>query len=115
MLKSTSWIGACGLLLSWCRAFGADVAQLAREIIGSPTTPAPMRVPTAVSIRSTPQTSVAWAWHGQWSFPANTSLEGTPLAVEGVLYFTGSYGAVFAVVGTSGKLLWKYAPEILEV
>ena len=39
------------------------------------------------------------------------SLEATPLAVDGVLYFTGSYAAVYAVDAASGKLLWKYDPE----
>jgi quinohemoprotein ethanol dehydrogenase len=39
------------------------------------------------------------------------SLEGTPLAVDGVLYFTGGQAAVYAVEGVSGKLLWKYDPE----
>jgi quinohemoprotein ethanol dehydrogenase len=39
------------------------------------------------------------------------SLEATPLAVDGVLYFTGSQATVYAVDGTSGKLLWKYDPQ----
>ena len=41
-----------------------------------------------------------------------SSLEATPLAVFGVLYFTGSYGAVYAVEAVSGKLLWKYDPQL---
>jgi quinohemoprotein ethanol dehydrogenase len=44
--------------------------------------------------------------------PGEVSLEATPLAVDGVLYFTGSYGAVYAADGSSGKLLWRYDPEI---
>src|SRR5207302_2140290 len=39
------------------------------------------------------------------------SLQATPLAVDGVLYFTGSQASVYAVDGASGKLLWKYDPE----
>jgi quinohemoprotein ethanol dehydrogenase len=48
-----------------------------------------------------------------WSFdlPGEVTLEATPLAVNGVLYFTGTYGAVYAVDGATGKLLWKYDPE----
>ncbi len=48
-----------------------------------------------------------------WSFdlPGEVTLEATPLAVDGVLYFTGSYAAVYAVDGVSGKLLWRYDPE----
>ena len=43
--------------------------------------------------------------------PGEVSLEATPLAVNGKLYFTGSYGTVYAVDGGSGKLLWNYDPE----
>jgi len=39
-------------------------------------------------------------------------LEATPLAVDGVLYFTGSYSVVYAVGAVSGKLLWRHDPEI---
>ena len=48
-----------------------------------------------------------------WSLdlPGEVTLEATPLAVNGVLYFTGSYAAVYAVDAISGKLLWKYDPE----
>jgi quinohemoprotein ethanol dehydrogenase len=40
--------------------------------------------------------------------PIDRSLEATPLAVDGVLYFTSSYSAVYAVDAASSKLLWKY-------
>ena len=52
-----------------------------------------------------------------WSMdlPGEVSLEATPLAVDGVLYFSGSYGAVYAVDGASGRLKWKYDPEIWKV
>lgn len=48
-----------------------------------------------------------------WSLdlPGEVTLEGTPLAVGGVLYFSGSYAAVYAVDGVTGKLLWKFDPE----
>jgi len=48
-----------------------------------------------------------------WSLdlPGEVTLEATPLAVNGVLYFTGSYAAVYAVNGVTGKLLWKYDPQ----
>jgi len=52
-----------------------------------------------------------------WSLdlPGESSLEATPLAVNGVLYFTGSYGAVYAVDAVGGKLLWKFDPQIWKV
>jgi quinohemoprotein ethanol dehydrogenase len=53
----------------------------------------------------------------QWSLdlPGESSLEATPLAVDGVLYFTGSYAAVYAVDAVSGKLLWRFDPETWKV
>lgn len=48
-----------------------------------------------------------------WSLdlPGEHSLEAVPLAVDGVLYFTGQTSAVYAVDAVSGKLLWHYDPE----
>ncbi|MAA75335.1 MAG: PQQ-dependent dehydrogenase, methanol/ethanol family [Salinisphaeraceae bacterium] len=34
-------------------------------------------------------------------------LEATPLVVDGVLYFTGTYSEVFAVDGRTGDILWR--------
>jgi outer membrane protein assembly factor BamB len=39
-------------------------------------------------------------------------LEATPLAVNGVLYFTGGHSAIYAVAALSGKLLWKFDPQV---
>ena len=39
------------------------------------------------------------------------ALEATPLAVDGVLYFTGTYSAVYAVDAKTGEVLWKHDPE----
>jgi len=49
-----------------------------------------------------------------WSLelPGEVTLQATPLAVGGILYFTGTYSAVYAVNGATGKLLWRYDPEI---
>jgi quinohemoprotein ethanol dehydrogenase len=48
-----------------------------------------------------------------WSLdlPNENSLEATPLAIDGVIYFPGGMGVVYAVAASSGKLLWKYDPE----
>ncbi len=49
-----------------------------------------------------------------WSLdlPGEVSLAGIPLAVNGVLYFTGDHAAVYAVEAATGKLLWKYDPQL---
>jgi quinohemoprotein ethanol dehydrogenase len=44
--------------------------------------------------------------------PGERTLAATPIAVDGVLYFTGSLATVYAVEGVSGKLLWQYDPEV---
>jgi quinohemoprotein ethanol dehydrogenase len=47
--------------------------------------------------------------------PGEATLEATPVAVGGTLYFTGSHAQVYAVDGKSGKLLWKYDPQTWKV
>ncbi|MET0387261.1 MAG: PQQ-dependent dehydrogenase, methanol/ethanol family [Polyangiales bacterium] len=51
-----------------------------------------------------------------WSLvlDSEVTLEATPLAVDGQLYFTGSSGSVYAVDAISGKLTWKHDPKIWE-
>lgn len=51
-----------------------------------------------------------------WSLdlPGEQSLEATPLAIDGVLYFTGSYADVYAVSVETGKLLWKHEVSVWE-
>jgi len=43
--------------------------------------------------------------------PGEHVLEATPLAVDGVLYFTGGYAKVYAVDARTGRTLWTYDPE----
>ena len=49
----------------------------------------------------------------EWALdlPGEVSLEATPLEVDGVIYFTGSYAAVYAVDAATGKILWKFDPQ----
>ena len=46
--------------------------------------------------------------------PESRQLTGTPLAVDGVLYFTGSYSYTRAVDAKTGKVLWEYDPESIK-
>jgi quinohemoprotein ethanol dehydrogenase len=61
----------------------------------------------AVTAANVGRLGLAWSL----DLPGEAALEATPLAVDGVLYFTGSHAAVYAVDGVTGKLLWKYDPE----
>src|SRR5262249_15794569 len=49
-----------------------------------------------------------------WSLdlPGEVGLEATPLAIDGTLYFTGSYSDVYAVEAATGHILWKFDPEV---
>jgi len=49
-----------------------------------------------------------------WSFMTGTKrgLEATPIVVDGVLYATGTWSVVYALDAASGRLLWRYDPEV---
>lgn len=51
-----------------------------------------------------------------WSLdlPGEQVLEATPLAIDGVLYFTGSFSDVYAVSVDTGQLLWKHETRVWE-
>lgn len=61
----------------------------------------------SINTRNVNKLQLAWSL----DLAGEASLEGTPLEVDGVLYFTGSYAAVYAVDAVTGKLLWKYDPQ----
>jgi quinohemoprotein ethanol dehydrogenase len=49
------------------------------------------------------------AWY--LDLPGEASLEASPIEVNGVLYFTGSYATVYAVNAATGTLAWKFEPK----
>jgi quinohemoprotein ethanol dehydrogenase len=50
---------------------------------------------------------LAWAM----DLPEEVTLEATPIAVDGTLYFSGGYAQVYAIDAASGKLKWKFDPQ----
>jgi quinohemoprotein ethanol dehydrogenase len=46
--------------------------------------------------------------------PTDRSLLSTPLVVDGVLYFTGTFSVVRAVDAKTGKVLWELDPKTIE-
>ncbi len=46
--------------------------------------------------------------------PEDRMLLATPLVVDGVIYFTGSFSKTRAVDAKTGKLLWEYDPESVK-
>lgn len=57
-------------------------------------------------------TKLGLAWH--MDLPNDRSLVGTPLVVDGVMYFEGSYNVVYAVDAQSGELRWRYDPHVID-
>ncbi|MGE0335142.1 MAG: PQQ-dependent dehydrogenase, methanol/ethanol family [Gammaproteobacteria bacterium] len=51
-----------------------------------------------------------------WSLdlPNERSLTATPLVVDGVMYFNGSFSRTFAVDARTGKMLWQFDPKTVE-
>jgi PQQ-dependent dehydrogenase (methanol/ethanol family) len=45
---------------------------------------------------------------------ADRGLQGVPLAIDGVLYYSGPYNHVYALDGSNGKMLWTYKQELNE-
>ena len=52
------------------------------------------------------------AWY--MDLPGESSLQASPIEVDGILYFTGSYAALYAVDAVNGKLIWKFDPKTWE-
>ncbi len=52
------------------------------------------------------------AWYLE--LPDDRTLYGTPLVVDGMMYFEGSWNVLRAVDAASGQLLWEYDPEVIE-
>ncbi len=63
-----------------------------------------------INVSSVRRLGIEW----YMDLPNDRSLTGTPLVVDGVLYFNGSFNVVRAVEATTGKLLWVYDPKVTE-
>ena len=45
---------------------------------------------------------------------ANRGLQGFPLAIDGVLYYSSPYNQVYALDGATGKMIWTYKQKLNE-
>ena len=52
----------------------------------------------------------------EWNMPLpqDRSLLSTPIVVDGVMYFTGSWSVARAVDARTGKLIWEYDPQSIR-
>ncbi len=112
--KLTTLAAACAaLLLAACSGSGtpqSDAGLGASDdwtAVGGAADEAGYSRLTEIDSASISKLGLAWSL----DLPGEVTLEATPLAVGGTLYFTGSYAKVYAVDGASGKLLWQFDPE----
>ncbi|MDG2332895.1 MAG: PQQ-dependent dehydrogenase, methanol/ethanol family [Myxococcota bacterium] len=61
-----------------------------------------------ISTENIDELGLAWAF----DLGEPRGLEATPLALDGTLYFTGTWSVVYAVDGATGELLWRYDPRV---
>lgn len=49
-----------------------------------------------------------------WSFETDYTRghQATPIIVDGIMYFTGSWSVVYAVNAVNGELIWRFDPEV---
>jgi len=67
---------------------------------------------TRIDTENISQLGLAWSM----DLPKQArSLQGTPLAVDGTLYFATALSVVYAVDAVTGRLLWTYDPEVGKV
>jgi quinohemoprotein ethanol dehydrogenase len=52
------------------------------------------------------------AWY--LDLPGEVSLEASPIEVDGMVYFTGSYAQVYALDAITGKRVWSFDPKTWE-
>ena len=65
---------------------------------------------TEINDNSIKNLGLAWSL----DLPGERQLVSTPLVIDGVMYFTGSYSVVWAVDVRSQKVLWKFDPKTIE-
>ena len=63
-----------------------------------------------INIDSVSRLGVDW----YMDLPNAVGLIGTPLVVDGVLYFPGTMNVIRAVEATTGELLWEHDPEVAK-
>ncbi len=112
--KLTTLAAACAaLLLTACSGSGTPQSDAGLgtgddwAAVGGAADEAGYSRLTEIDTGSVGKLGLAWSL----DLPGEVTLEATPLAVGGTLYFTGSYAKVYAVDGASGKLLWQFDPE----
>lgn len=111
------------LLAAWCAAFATPLASAAG--VDTIQNAAPGDWPsyhrtydahrfsplTQINKNNVKKLGVAWAHQAG---EITQGLQVTPVAVNGVIYYTASYNRVFAIDGRTGEEIWHYYPKIKD-
>ena len=116
-----AWLGLCSPAVTAADAASArevDGAALANETeaddwLAFGRTYSEQRFSPLTEINATNVGTLGLAW--SMEFPYHRSLLSTPLVVDGVMYFTGSWSRLEAVDLRTRKVLWTYDPQVLEI
>lgn len=103
------------LALTWSSAYSGSLTVGAERIIAADAEPAnwlthgrtysEQRFSPLKQINRESVSELGLAWYTDLG--TRRGLEATPLVIDGVLYFTGTFSEVFAVDGRTGKILWR--------
>ncbi len=105
ILPRAALLAALAALVSSCASRGPDGADWAGY--GGPTEThySPLDQINAGNVGK-----LGLAWH--YDIDTGGSSLTAPVAVDGILYFAGGLSVVHAIDATTGKLLWRYDPEV---
>ena len=73
-------------------------------------TPAEQRYSPLTLVNDSNVSRLGLAWY--FKLDVDRGTEATPIVINGVMYTTGAFSIVYALDARSGKLLWKYDPEV---
>lgn len=122
-LKWAGWVGLCCAVLS-CAAPGAVAATqvdakalssegLADQWLSYGRNYSEQRFSPLADIDQRNVSRLGLQWYVD--LPDARSLQATPLAVDGILYFTTGWAVVHAVDARTGKLIWRFDPQSRRV
>ena len=107
-MKRRAIVGACLLAAIIAVPSGALAADTNWYSHGGSRDEGNYSVLDQINARTVGRLGLAWSL----DLPGEVSLEATPLAIDGRLYFSGSSSDVYAVDARSGRVLWKYDPQV---
>ena len=75
---------------------------------GAPTTSSATARSTQINAGNVGQLGLAW----HYDLDTNRGQEASPIVIDGMLYVTSAWSKLFAFNAKTGRLLWKYDPQV---